>query len=132
MSRLEEWCTSHGIAEATLHLQQLLQAAKLLTLNKSSPADIEVIFDVCFLLNPTQIKKLLSIYYAADFDSPLSPDLLKIIGGRAVLNEESDLLLLDLEAGPGFVRGVVKGVEGLDGYVPGWIRVPLIGEALDV
>ena len=71
VSRLEEWCTSHGIAEATLHLQQLLQAAKLLTLNKSSPQDIETIFDVCFLLNPTQIKKLLSLYYAADFDSPV-------------------------------------------------------------
>ena len=72
VSRLEEWCTSHGIAEATLHLQQLLQAAKLLTLNKTSPQDIETIFDVCFLLNPTQIKKLLSLYYAADFDSPVS------------------------------------------------------------
>ncbi|KAJ3117103.1 Myosin type-2 heavy chain 1 [Phlyctochytrium bullatum] len=48
VSRLEEWCTSHGIAEgkATLHLQQLLQAAKLLTLNKTSPQDIETIFDV--------------------------------------------------------------------------------------
>ena len=31
---------------ATLHLQQLLQAAKLLTLNKTSPQDIETIFDV--------------------------------------------------------------------------------------
>jgi myosin V len=72
VSRLEEWCTGHGVPEATLHLQQLLQAAKLLTLNKTSASDIEVIFDVCFLLNPTQIKKLLSLYYAADFDSPVS------------------------------------------------------------
>ena len=71
VSRLEEWCTGHGISEATLHLQQLLQAAKLLTLNKNSASDIETIFDVCFLLNPTQIKKLLSLYYAADFDSPV-------------------------------------------------------------
>jgi myosin V len=71
VSRLEEWCTGTGIAEATLHLQQLLQAAKLLTLNKSSPQDIETIFDVCFLLNPSQIKKLLSLYFAADFDSPV-------------------------------------------------------------
>jgi myosin-5 len=71
VSRLEEWCTGHGIAEATLHLQQLLQAAKFLTLNKTSSNDIETIFDVCFLLNPTQIKKLLSLYHAADFDSPV-------------------------------------------------------------
>ena len=71
VSRLEEWCSGHGIPEATLHLQQLLQASKLLTLNKVSASDIEIIFDVCFLLNPTQIKKLLSLYYAADFDSPV-------------------------------------------------------------
>ena len=71
ISRLEEWCTTHLISEAGLHLQQLLQASKLLTLNKTSPQDIEAIFDVCFLLNPTQIKKLLSLYYAADFDSPV-------------------------------------------------------------
>lgn len=71
VSRLEEWCTGHGIAEATLHLQQLLQAAKLLTLNKSSASDIEIIFDVCFLLNATQVKKLLSLYHSADFDSPV-------------------------------------------------------------
>lgn len=79
VSRLEEWCTGHGIAEATLHLQQLLQAAKLLTLNKTSASDIEIIFDVCFLLNPTQIKKLLSLYYAADFDSPVSCKLILAI-----------------------------------------------------
>jgi myosin-5 len=54
-----------------LHLQQLLQAAKVLTLNKTSPGEIETIFDVCFLLNPSQIKKLLTVYHAADFDSPV-------------------------------------------------------------
>ena len=72
ISRLEEFCVNHGIAEASLHLQQLLQGAKLLTLNKNSPQDIETIFDVCFLLNPTQIKKFLTVYYASDFDSPVS------------------------------------------------------------
>jgi myosin-5 len=80
VSRLEEWCTGHGISEATLHLQQLLQAGKLLTLNKTSPSDIETIFDVCFLLNPSQIKKILGLYYAADFDSPVKKCNSAIIG----------------------------------------------------
>ncbi|RKO93119.1 P-loop containing nucleoside triphosphate hydrolase protein [Blyttiomyces helicus] len=126
VSRLEEWCTSHGIAEATLHLQQLLQAAKLLTLNKTSPQDIETIFDVCFLLNPTQIKKLLSLYYAADFDSPLSPELLKIVASRAVLNEKSDVLLLDLEQSPDFAKPSPRGVDTIEKFVPAWMSLPQI------
>ncbi|KAI8848017.1 P-loop containing nucleoside triphosphate hydrolase protein [Chytridium lagenaria] len=125
VSRLEEWCTSHYIAEATLHLQQLLQAAKLLTLNKTSPQDIETIFDVCFLLNPTQIKKLLSLYYAADFDSPLSPELLKIVASRAVLNEKSDVLLLDLEQSPDFTKPMTRAVE-IEKFIPAWISLPHI------
>ncbi|KAJ3221486.1 Myosin type-2 heavy chain 1 [Clydaea vesicula] len=126
VSRLEEWCTSNGIAEATLHLQQLLQAAKLLTLNKTSPQDIETIFDVCFLLNPTQIKKLLSLYYAADFDSPLSPELLKIVANRAVLNEKSDNLLLDLEQYPDFIKPNPRTVEAIDKFIPSWIDLDKI------
>ncbi|RKO98816.1 hypothetical protein CXG81DRAFT_15404 [Caulochytrium protostelioides] len=124
VSRLEEWCTGHGIAEATLHLQQLLQAAKLLTLNKTSPQDIETIFDVCFLLNPTQIKKLLSLYYAADFDSPLSPELLNIAASRAILNEKSDSLLLDLEQAPDFTKPPVHAVHHLDKFIPSWTSLP--------
>ncbi|KAJ3218489.1 Myosin type-2 heavy chain 1 [Dinochytrium kinnereticum] len=123
VSRLEEWCTSHGIAEATLHLQQLLQAAKLLTLNKTSPQDIETIFDVCFLLNPAQIKKLLSLYYAADFDSPLSPELLKMVASRAVLNEQSDSLLLDLDSGPEFTEPMPRTVS-IQNFIPAWINLP--------
>ncbi|KAJ3288425.1 Myosin type-2 heavy chain 1 [Rhizoclosmatium sp. JEL0117] len=126
VSRLEEWCTTHGIAEATLHLQQLLQAAKLLTLNKTSPQDIETIFDVCFLLNPTQIKKLLSLYYAADFDSPLSPELLKIVANRAMLNEKSDTLLLDLDLAPDFSKPNTRPVEYIDRFIPAWIALPNI------
>ncbi|KAJ3357277.1 Myosin type-2 heavy chain 1 [Entophlyctis luteolus] len=126
VSRLEEWCTTHGIAEATLHLQQLLQAAKLLTLNKTSPQDIETIFDVCFLLNTTQIKKLLSLYYAADFDSPLSPELLKIVANRALLNENSDTLLLDLDLAPEFSKPAIRGVEYIDRFIPAWISLPNI------
>ncbi|KAJ3121300.1 Myosin type-2 heavy chain 1 [Physocladia obscura] len=108
VSRLEEWCTTHGIAEATLHLQQLLQAAKLLTLNKTSPQDIETIFDV------------------SDFDSPLSPELLKIVANRAMLNEKSDTLLLDLDLAPEFTKPSTHSVEYIDKFIPAWISLPNI------
>ncbi|TPX48852.1 hypothetical protein SeLEV6574_g01800 [Synchytrium endobioticum] len=124
VSRLEEWCTSNGVSEATLHLQQLLQAAKLLTLNKTSPQDIETIFDVCFLLNPTQIKKLLTLYLAADYDSPLSPELLKIVASRAVLNEKSDILLLDMDQGPDFAKPQPRPLDHVDRFIPAWINLP--------
>ncbi|KAI8899112.1 P-loop containing nucleoside triphosphate hydrolase protein [Globomyces pollinis-pini] len=130
VSRLEEWCTGHGIAEATLHLQQLLQAAKLLTLNKTSASDIEIIFDVCFLLNPTQIKKLLSLYYAADFDSPLSSELLKIVANRAAGNEKSDTLLLDLDSAPEFIYPEPRNVKAVEKFIPAWIDLPYIQAVL--
>ncbi|KAJ3275583.1 Myosin type-2 heavy chain 1 [Terramyces sp. JEL0728] len=130
VSRLEEWCTGHGIAEATLHLQQLMQAAKLLTLNKTSASDIEMIFDVCFLLNPTQIKKLLSLYYAADFDSPLSTDLLKIVSNRAAVNEKLDSLLLDLDSSPEFIYPEPRNVKHIEKFIPAWIDLPYIQAVL--
>lgn len=71
ISRLEEWCTTSNIVEAALHLQQLLQISKLLTLSKQSPSDCETMFDVCFLLNPSQIKKILFLCDQGDFDSPV-------------------------------------------------------------
>ncbi|KAI8921479.1 P-loop containing nucleoside triphosphate hydrolase protein [Entophlyctis helioformis] len=126
VSRLEEWCSGHGIPEATLHLQQLLQAAKLLTLNKTSPQDIDTIFDVCFLLNNSQIKKLLSLYYAADFDSPLSPDLMKMVSNRAAVNEKSDVLLLDLDQGPEFSKPNPRTIKQIEKFIPAWISLPYI------
>jgi myosin V len=71
VKRLEEWCIGHGVGEATLHLQSLAQAAKLLREPKTSAADVEQIYETCYLLNASQIKKLISCYYAVDFDSPV-------------------------------------------------------------
>jgi myosin-5 len=60
---LEEWCTKHNVAEASLYLEPLMQAAKLLQLNKTSADDVEIMFDVCFLLSPMQIKKVRNFVY---------------------------------------------------------------------
>jgi hypothetical protein len=46
--------------EGTLQLEHLMQATKLLQLKKASLADIEIIFDVCWMLTPTQIQKLVA------------------------------------------------------------------------
>lgn len=33
--------------------------------------DIEIIYDVCWMLTPTQIQKLISQYYVADYEVTL-------------------------------------------------------------
>ncbi|GAA5931691.1 hypothetical protein JCM10213_005830 [Rhodosporidiobolus nylandii] len=60
ITRLEEWCKAHDMPEGTLQLEHLMQATKLLQLKKASLADIEIIFDVCWMLTPTQIQKLVA------------------------------------------------------------------------
>lgn len=62
VTRIEEWCIQSEIGEAALHLEPLMQAAKLLQLNKTSVEDVEIMFDVCFLLSPGQIRKVLSMF----------------------------------------------------------------------
>lgn len=44
--RLEEWCKSHDMPEATLQLEHLMQATKLLQLKKATVQDIEIVQDV--------------------------------------------------------------------------------------
>lgn len=82
VTRIEEWCTLHDISEAALHLEPLMQATKLLQLNKTSTEDVEIMFDVCFLLSATQIKKLLGLYHTAEFENPITADILKAVASR--------------------------------------------------
>ena len=77
---------AQNMPEGTLQLEHLLQAAKLLQLKKGNTHDIEVslsvfsrfirsyllvlqiICDVCWMLSPTQIQKLISNYAVADYE----------------------------------------------------------------
>lgn len=87
ITRIEEWCKSHDMPEGTLQLEHLMQATKLLQLKKvsvlallhrrrtcltyitqSTPADIEIIYDVCWMLTPTQIQRMCTNYYVADYE----------------------------------------------------------------
>jgi myosin V len=49
--------------EGTLQLEHLQQATKLLQLKKATIADIEIIFDICWMLTPTQIQKLINVRF---------------------------------------------------------------------
>ncbi|KAJ3207682.1 Myosin type-2 heavy chain 1 [Entophlyctis luteolus] len=133
--RLEDWCAAQQIPEAAAHLQHLNQAAGLLVLMKTPPTDADVIFRQCNLLNATQIKKLLSIFYATDFDSPLPQQLLTIVNSRAAsqmlsmdLSGEEQVLSLDLDRTSEFEQPRWQGTspEGIETFIPQWLSLPRI------
>ncbi|PVU95808.1 hypothetical protein BB561_001576 [Smittium simulii] len=95
LTRIEEWCKSHDVSDHTGNLDRLLQLVKLLQLQKSTEQDIEIMFEVCDLLNPAQIKKILTIYTVSDYESPILGPLMPEINRRAALTEKTDKILLD-------------------------------------
>jgi len=131
LSRLEDWCDEHRIPEGTFHLECLVQAAKLLQLNKTTYQDIETIFNVCNYLNSTQIKKLLSLYYPIDFENPVSSDILRSISQRSN-SEMNNNLLLDTEDSI-FDRPKIRPVDKIDtSGMPTWTDLFLIKCLLEV
>lgn len=96
--------------EGLLQLEHLMQATKLLQLKKVSSrhdcadysqqatlGDIEILFDVCWILSPSQIQKLISQYHNADYEAPISPDILKAVAARVRPEDKNDQLLLQTE-----------------------------------
>ncbi|WFD07005.1 Myosin type-2 heavy chain 1 [Malassezia vespertilionis] len=128
ITRLEEWCKSHDMPEGSLQLEHLLQATKLLQLKKATMGDIDIIYDVCWMLTPTQIQKLISHYHVADYENPISPEILKAVASRVVPNDRNDHLLLPPEvdeAGP-YELPVPREVTGIETYCPAYLNVPLL------
>ncbi|KAH9951404.1 P-loop containing nucleoside triphosphate hydrolase protein [Amylocystis lapponica] len=126
ITRIEEWCKSHDMPEGTLQLEHLMQATKLLQLKKATPADIEIIYDVCWMLTPTQIQRMCTNYYVADYENPISPEILRVVASRVVANDRNDHLLLapeTEEVGP-YELPLPREVSGLETYVPAYLNVP--------
>lgn len=59
--------------------------------------DIEILFDVCWILSPSQIQKLISQYHNADYEAPISNEILKAVAARVKPEDKSDHLLLSPE-----------------------------------
>lgn len=64
--QLEEWCEEHGMDDAPL--EPLTQTTKLLQLKKNTWDDVQIIYDVCWTLSPTQIQKLMQNYHVAEYE----------------------------------------------------------------
>jgi myosin-5 len=61
---------------------------------KATMGDIEILFDVCWILSPSQIQKLITQYHNADYEAPMSSDILKAVAARVKPDDKSDQLLL--------------------------------------
>ncbi|RIB05831.1 DIL domain-containing protein [Gigaspora rosea] len=123
ITKLEDWCKNHDMPECILHLEGLSQATKLLQLKKSTLTDIEIIYDVCWLLTPSQIQKFIINYFPADYEDPINPEILKIVASRVNANDKKDILFLDTtpleDSGP-FEVPLPHEVNPFDNYIPEW------------
>lgn len=124
ITRLEEWCKNHDVPEASLQLEHLMQSTKLLQLKKATLEDIENIYDVCWILSPTQVHRLMSNYYVADYEDPIKPEVMKAVAAHVDTNNASDVLMLDSVP----VNDTTQPYEvplprdtSLQTYLPAWI-----------
>ena len=119
ITRIEEWCKSHDMPEGTLQLEHLMQATKLLQLKKATLNDIEIIQDICWMLSPNQIQKLLNQYLVADYEQPINGEIMKAVASR--VTEKSDMLLLaavDVDDSGPYEIAEPRVITALETYTP--------------
>ncbi|KAH6626363.1 P-loop containing nucleoside triphosphate hydrolase protein [Chaetomium sp. MPI-SDFR-AT-0129] len=133
ITRIEEWCKSHEIPEGTLQLEHLMQATKLLQLKKATLNDIEIIQDICWMLSPNQIQKLLNQYLVADYEQPINGEIMKAVASR--VTEKSDVLLLpavDMDDSGPYEIAEPRVITALETYTPSWLQTPRLKRLAEI
>ncbi|KAI5310400.1 Myosin type-2 heavy chain 1, partial [Ascosphaera atra] len=133
ITRIEEWCKSHDMPEGTLQLEHLMQATKLLQLKKATLNDIEIIQDICWMLSPNQIQKLLNQYHTADYEQPINGEIMKAVASR--VTEKSDVLLLtpvDMEDSGPYEIAEPREITALETYTPSWLQTPRLKRLAEI
>ncbi|KAJ1956704.1 Myosin type-2 heavy chain 1, partial [Linderina pennispora] len=132
LTRIEEWCKTHNVADSSRNLDRLLQLVKLLQLQKSSEQDIDIMFEVCDLLNPAQIKKLLSIYAVSDYENPIVGPVMTEVTRRAASTEKSDNILLDTnDLTDQVLYLTARKVPAIETYIPPEFKMPRVRALVD-
>ncbi|KAK5154648.1 hypothetical protein LTR04_005962 [Oleoguttula sp. CCFEE 6159] len=133
ITRIEEWCKSHDMPEGTLQLEHLMQATKLLQLKKATLNDIEIIQDICWMLSPNQIQKLLNQYLVADYETPINGEIMKAVASR--VTEKGDVLLLqavDMEDSGPYEIAEPRVITALETYTPSWLQTPRLKRLAEI
>ena len=129
ITRIEEWCKANNISEGIIRLEHITESVKLLQLKKSTLDDIDIIYDICWTLTPLQIQRLISQYLTADYEPPISNEILNMVALKVKSDENPSALMLDQipldDSGP-FELVEPRQLERLDSYVPAWLQVPKV------
>ncbi|KAJ3068891.1 Myosin type-2 heavy chain 1 [Podochytrium sp. JEL0797] len=112
LNQLEEWCARHGLSNE--HVERVAQAAKLLTINKTEAIDVQAVYEIAFLLNPSQIEKLYCNYSAKDPDSPMSHEFMDLVQSSAAPSRHRDVVMLSLDPEPEYPSISVTPVHDLE------------------
>lgn len=137
VTRLEEWCKGHDIQEGSVYLCHLLQAAKLLQLRKNTMEDIEIIYEICYSLKPTQTQKLISQYYVAEYETPISPEVLQAVADKVKSTDGSNDDLFEVITTDGRFDDPFRSVGlrpflRVEAYVPAWLSLPVIRRIVEL
>ncbi|CAN3360820.1 myosin-2 [Diutina catenulata] len=138
VTRLEEWCKGHEIAEGSTYLSHLLQAAKLLQLRKNTPEDIEIIYEICYALKPIQIQKLISQYFVADYETPIAPDVLQAVADKVRETDSTngddlfEIVSTDGHFHDPFRNIALRPFSRVEAYVPAWLNLPVIRRIVEL
>ncbi|SPN98870.1 probable myosin MYO2 [Cephalotrichum gorgonifer] len=133
ITRIEEWCKSHDMPAGTLQLEHLMQATKLLQLKKATLNDIEIIQDICWMLSPNQIQKLLNQYLVADYEQPINGEIMKAVASK--VSEKNDTLLLpavDLDDSGLYEIAEPRVITALETYTPSWLQTPRLKRLAEI
>ncbi|KAJ2538794.1 Myosin type-2 heavy chain 1 [Coemansia sp. RSA 1853] len=122
--------TSDNSSCSNVECQESL--VKLLQLQKSTEQDIDIMFDVCDLLNPAQIKKLLSIYAVSDYENPIIGPVMNEVSRRASPTDKTDKMLLDSnDLSEQVLYLTARKVPAIETYIPPEFRIPRIRAPVD-
>lgn len=137
VTRLEEWCKTHYIPEGAECLQHLVQTSKLLQLRKQDLDDIKLLWEICTSLKPAQMQKLMTQYAVADYEAPISVEILNYVAEKvkkgASLSSDgkskvhSDDIFLQTETGPfedPYVGMETRQFRKIEAYIPAWLNLP--------
>ncbi|KAI4903112.1 hypothetical protein NFI96_015689, partial [Prochilodus magdalenae] len=98
VSQLEEWLMDRGIQGSGVRemLEPLIQATKLLQVNKKSEEDAKAIATMCTALTAAQIVKILNLYTPVnEFEERVSVSCMKSVQVLLKDRQESPQLLMD-------------------------------------
>jgi myosin V len=107
---------------------------------QATPSDIEIIYDVCWMLSPSQIQRMCTNYFVADYEvsnqnlprskrltlvqHPISPEILRVVASRVQPNDRNDHLLLppENEDVSSYELPLPREISGLETYLPAYLN----------